>query len=85
MNMGKAQADKIPGTRTMPVRMDPVQEVPVLAWGPRFAGQSYYQYDPVTGTKSATTLPAFLPKKPEKYFLNPNTQQDENCLKKINT
>ncbi|HRA10159.1 MAG: SusC/RagA family TonB-linked outer membrane protein [Chitinophagaceae bacterium] len=27
------------------------------AWGPRFAGQSYYQYDPVTGTKSATRLP----------------------------
>ena len=27
------------------------------AWGPRFAGQSYYQYDPATGTKSATRLP----------------------------
>lgn len=24
------------------------------AWGPRFAGQMYYQYDPVTRTKSAT-------------------------------
>jgi len=27
------------------------------AWGPRFAGQSYYQYDPVTGTKSTTRTP----------------------------
>ncbi|HEY0677929.1 MAG TPA: SusC/RagA family TonB-linked outer membrane protein [Chitinophagaceae bacterium] len=27
------------------------------AWGPRFAGQEYYQYDPVTRTKSATRLP----------------------------
>ncbi len=27
------------------------------AWGPRFAGQSYYQYDPVTRTKSTTRLP----------------------------
>lgn len=27
------------------------------AWGPRFAGQSYYQYDPATGTKSETRLP----------------------------
>lgn len=27
------------------------------AWGPRFAGQQYYQYDPVTRTKSETRLP----------------------------
>ncbi len=27
------------------------------AWGPAFAGQSYYQYDPVTRTKSTTRLP----------------------------
>lgn len=27
------------------------------AWGPHFAGQSYYQYDPVTRDKSATRLP----------------------------
>jgi TonB-linked SusC/RagA family outer membrane protein len=27
------------------------------AWGPAFAGQSYYQYDPVTRTKSVTRLP----------------------------
>lgn len=27
------------------------------AWGPRFAGQSYYQFDPVTRDKSATRLP----------------------------
>jgi len=27
------------------------------AWGPRFAGQSYYQYDPVTRDKSTTRLP----------------------------
>ncbi|MEO7982572.1 MAG: SusC/RagA family TonB-linked outer membrane protein [Bacteroidota bacterium] len=27
------------------------------AWGPRFAGQSYYQYDPATRDKSATRLP----------------------------
>ena len=27
------------------------------AWGPRFNGQSYYQYDPVTGTTGATRTP----------------------------
>ena len=27
------------------------------AWGPKFDGQSYYQYDPVTRTTSATRLP----------------------------
>lgn len=27
------------------------------AWGPRFGGQLYYQYDPVTRTKSPTRLP----------------------------
>jgi len=27
------------------------------AWGPAFAGQSYYQYDPVTRTKSTTKTP----------------------------
>ncbi len=27
------------------------------AWGPRFANQLYYQYDPVTRTRSATRLP----------------------------
>ncbi len=27
------------------------------AWGPRFDGQLFYQYDPVTRTKSATRLP----------------------------
>ena len=27
------------------------------AWGPRFAGQSYYQYDPATRNKSETRLP----------------------------
>jgi TonB-linked SusC/RagA family outer membrane protein len=39
------------------------------AWGPKFNGQSYFQYDPNTGTTSATRLPwVAYPKNHEQFF-----------------
>lgn len=44
------------------------------AWGPKFNGQSYYQYDPVTRTKGTTRTPwVAYPDARKDFFDNANT------------
>ncbi|WP_316816319.1 SusC/RagA family TonB-linked outer membrane protein [Pedobacter nyackensis] len=44
------------------------------AWGPKFDGQSYFQYDPVTRTTSATRLPwVAYPNNRKDFFNTANT------------
>ncbi|SOD12314.1 SusC/RagA family TonB-linked outer membrane protein [Pedobacter xixiisoli] len=44
------------------------------AWGPKFDGQSYFQYDPVTKTTSATRLPwVAYPNNHKDFFQTANT------------
>ncbi|WP_410220845.1 SusC/RagA family TonB-linked outer membrane protein [Pedobacter sp.] len=44
------------------------------AWGPKFDGQSYFQYDPVTRTTSATRLPwVAYPDNRKDFFQTANT------------
>ncbi len=43
------------------------------AWGPKFDGQSYFQYDPVTRTTSATRLPWVPYKNNHKDFFQTGT------------